>query len=426
MSGATTNTPSLGAAQEALKQLNDAGQIAEIPQIALGYAVAYPLGVIGAILALLLVRAIFRVNLAEETQQIENANASATEQPEHFNVRLTNLSLDNRKIEELRQLIGRKFVVSRMKRNNEYFIPQADTLVHCNDVLRIVSAPAEEEAIIAFIGETVNEEWKNSEEHFVSRRIVITQEDINGKTLGSLRLRSIHGVNVTRVNRSGIDLLATPNLTLQVGDRVMVVGELPAIQKVEKLLGNTLKRLNEPHIITIFVGILFGILLGSIPFAFPSMPMPVKLGLAGGPLIVAILIGRFGYKMKLITYTTQSANFMLREIGICLFLASVGIGAGDKFVETVVSGNGLLWLLCGFLITLVPLLTVGSFARKALKMNYFTLMGVLAGSSTNPPVLAYANATSGNDAPAVAYSTVYPLTMFLRILVAQLVILIFV
>jgi putative transport protein len=426
LSGATTNTPGLGAAQEALKQLSEAGQISEIAPIALGYAVAYPLGVIGAILALVLIRYIFRINFDAETQQVETANSAAAEQPEHYTVRLANPALANRTLDAVKQLVGRKMVISRLKRNDEYFIPLSDTPLQLNDILRVVSAPAAQEAVTAFIGETAEEDWKNSEGHFVSRRMVITQDNINGRTLGSLRLRSLFGVNVTRVSRSGIDLLATPNLTLQVGDRVMVVGEEPAIKKVEKLLGNTLKRLNEPHIVTIFVGILFGILLGSIPFVFPDMPMPVKLGLAGGPLIVAILIGRFGYKMKLITYTTQSANFMLREIGICLFLASVGIGAGDKFVESVVSGNGLLWLLCGFIITVLPLLTVGIFARKVLKMNYFTIMGILSGSSTNPPVLAYSNAAAGNDAPAVAYSTVYPLTMFLRILAAQLLILIFV
>ncbi|MDR1544627.1 MAG: putative transporter [Prevotellaceae bacterium] len=426
LSGAVTNTPALGAAQEALRQLSDAGQISETEPIALGYAVAYPLGVIGAILAILLIRYIFWVNFDNENRQLETANTAAAEQPEHYTVCLTNPALANRQLDDVKQLVGRKFVVSRMKRGGEYFIPLSDTPLLLNDILRIVSAPAEQEAITVFVGKTIEEDWKNSEGHFVSRRIVITQDNINGRTLGSLRLRSIFGVNITRVHRSGIDLLATPNLVLQVGDRVMVVGEEPAIKKVEKLLGNTLKRLSEPHIVTIFIGIFAGILLGSIPFTLPNMPMPVKLGLAGGPLIIAIFIGRFGYKMKLITYTTRSANLMLREIGICLFLTSVGIGAGDKFVESVISGNGLLWLLCGFLITVVPLLSVGIFARKALKMNYFVIMGMLAGSSTNPPALAYANTIASNDTPAVAYSTVYPLTMFLRILAAQLLILIFV
>ena len=298
--------------------------------------------------------------------------------------------------------------------------------MHLNDILLIVTGTCDEEAITTFVGEKEEVDWKASEKQLVSRRIIITQSKINGKTLGSLKLRSVYGVNITRVNRSGIDLLASPNLILQMGDRVMVVGDLEAITKVEKYLGNTLKRLNEPQIFTIFIGIFLGVLVGSIPFAFPGIPMPVRLGLAGGPLIVAILIGRFGYKLKLITYTTQSANYMLREIGICLFLASVGLGAGGQFVETVISGDGLLWVGLGFLITIIPLLLVGIFGRKIMKINYFTLMGLMAGSMTDPPALAYSNSVAGNDAPAVAYSTVYPLTMFLRVLTAQLLILIFV
>jgi putative transport protein len=300
-----------------------------------------------------------------------------------------------------------------------------DTIIQKNEIILVVASANNVEAIKAFVGEPVEHDWKESEKQLVSRRIIITQSKINGKSIGSLKLRSNLGVNITRVNRSGIDLLGTPDLILQVGDRVMVVGELTAIERVEKMLGNTLKRLNEPHIITIFVGIFIGILFGSIPFYIPGMPMPVKLGLAGGPLIIAILIARFGYKIKLITYTTQSANFMLREIGITLFLASVGIASGGKFVETVISSDGLLWIGCGFLITTLPLLIVGTFGRKILKLNYFTLMGLLAGSTTDPPALAYSNATAGNDAPAVAYSTVYPLTMFLRVIMAQILILAF-
>ncbi|NDV46796.1 putative transporter [Paludibacter sp. 221] len=426
LSGATTNTPGLGAAQEALKQLFDAGQISEIPQIALGYAVAYPLGVVGIILALILVRLIFKVNFDDENKQIEAENNTSTIQPEQLTIRITNPALDGRKLYDVKKLVEKKFVISRLKRGDNYFIPQADTELHVGDILLIVTGQCDEEAICAFIGEPDEVDWSGSEQRMVSRRIIITQSKINGKTLGSLRLRSVYGVNVTRVNRSGIDLLAAPNLTLQMGDRVMVVGELEAIEKVEKFLGNTLKRLNEPHIITIFIGIFLGIILGSIPFAFPGIPMPVRLGLAGGPLIVAILIGRFGYKAKLITYTTLSANYMLREIGICLFLASVGLGAGGQFVETVISGDGLLWVACGFLITIIPLLIVGICGRKFLKLNYFTLMGLIAGSTTDPPALAYANSVAGNDAPAVAYSTVYPLTMFMRVLTAQLLILIFV
>jgi putative transport protein len=304
-------------------------------------------------------------------------------------------------------------------------IPLGDTVLFNGDILLVVTAKSDVEAITAFIGQSAEIDWTESETQLVSRRIIITQSKINGKTIGFLQLRSTLGVNITRVNRSGIDLLGTPNLVLQVGDRVMVVGELTAIERVEKMLGNALKRLNEPHIITIFVGVFMGILLGSIPMFVPGMPMPVKLGLAGGPLIVAILIARFGYKIKLITYTTQSANFMLREIGISLFLASVGISSGGKFVETVVSSDGLLWIGCGFIITVLPLLIVGFIGRKFMKLNYYTLMGLLAGSTTDPPALAYSNSIAGNDAPAVAYSTVYPLTMFLRVIMAQILILAF-
>ena len=418
LAGATTNTPSLGVAQEALLHLS----IQE--PIALGYAVAYPLGIVGAIMALISLRIILRINIENENIEIENSHKSK-EQLELYSVLLTNSAIANRSLEDIKKTVGRNFIISRIKRGEEYSVPLHDTILFSNDVLRIFSAPAEKEAITMFIGKEVEEDWGASDNKFVSRRIVITQNKINGKTLSSLRLRSSFDVNVTRVNRSGIDLLATPNLVLQIGDSVTAVGEISAIRKVENLLGNTLRKLNEPHIFTIFIGILFGVLLGSIPVSFPGMLMPVKLGLTGGPLIVAILIGRFGYKLKLAIYTTQSANLMLREIGICLFLASVGIGAGDKFIETVISGNGLLWLFCGFLITLVPLVIVGFFARKLAKFNFLTLMGVLAGSRTSMPVLTYSNTFATDDTPAVGYSTVYPLTTFLRILSAQVLILVF-
>jgi putative transport protein len=417
LTGAVTNTPSLGAAQEALHQLS----LKE--PAALGYAVAYPLGVVGAIMALIILRIVFRVNTENEAKDFENAGNSH-EQPELYSVLLTNNAIANRSLEDVKKLVGRNFIISRLKRGEEYLIPQSGDILHSNDSLRILSTPAEKEAITAFIGKEIEEDWKPSENKFVPRKIIITQNNINGKKLGSLSLEAF-GISVTRVNRSGIDLLASPNLTLQIGDSVMVVGEMQAIQKAENLLGNTLKRLNEPNIITIFIGILLGVMLGSIPISFPNMPVPVKLGLAGGPLVVAILLGRFGYKLKLITYTTQSANLMVREIGICLFLASVGIAAGEQFFETAISENGLLWIFCGFLITSLPLLAVGFFARKFAKFNYLTLIGVLSGSRTNPPLLAYSNSIATSDAPAVGYSTVYPLTMFLRILSAQVLILAF-
>jgi len=418
LTGATTNTPSLGAAQEALRYL------AIQEPIALGYAAAYPFGVIGAITALILIKVICTINIEDENRKIENAHGN-NEQPEIYSILLLNPAIANRNLGDVKRLSGRNFVISRIKRGEAYFTPLADTILLQNDVLRILSTPAEREAVAAFIGKETEDDWKASENLFISTTIIITQDNINGKTLSSLGLRAAFGVNVTRINRSGIDLLATPGLILQIGDRLTVMGEHEAIKKVEQLLGNTLKRLNEPHIFTIFIGILLGVLLGSIPIAIPNMQIPMKLGMAGGPLIVAILIGRFGYKMKLVTYTTQSANLMLRSVGICLFLASVGIGAGTQFVETVVSENGLLWLLCGFLITLLPLITVGFFARKFAKFNYLTLMGVLSGSRTSLPLLTYSNSVATGDAPAVGYSTVYPLTMFLRILSVQVLILAF-
>ncbi len=426
MSGAVTNTPGLGAAQEALRQAFEAGQISEIPQIALGYAVAYPLAVVGIITSIIMIRVFFKINLEKEARESDTDESSVQEAPEGMTVKVTNKALDNKSLQKLSSLVGREFVVSRIYRDGDFIIPKLDTTIHLNDVLYVVTSHADNESIVAFLGEIAEINWKLSEEKLVSRRIVITQSNINGKTLGSLRLRTNYGVNVTRVNRSGIDLLAQPNLALQVGDRVMVVGELEAIEKVESVLGNALKKLNEPPIITIFVGIFLGIIFGSIPVYFPGMPMPVKLGLAGGPLIIAILIGRFGYKMKLITYTTLSANLMIREIGITLFLASVGLQAGGQFVETVFTSDGLLWIGLGLGITMIPLLIMGTIARKVGKLNYYTLMGMMAGSTTDPPALAYSSTVAVNDQPAVAYSTVYPLTMFLRVLMAQILILIFV
>jgi putative transport protein len=425
LSGAVTNTPGLGAAQEALRQLHDAGQITEIPQIALGYAVAYPLGVTGIILSLILLRVVFKINSEKELIKLNEQSATTIENTKIITVLISSKAVDGKNLSQIRKLIGRQFIVSRLLSNETYSIPNGKTILRNGDKVLVVTTEADSEAIVLFMGEQIEYDWKESDNKMISRRIVITRGVINGKTLGSLKLRSVN-VNCTRVVRSGFDLLANPNLVLQVGDRVVVVGTPEAIKRVEDMLGNTLKRLDEPHIITIFIGIFMGIIFGSIPVFIPGMPMPVKLGLAGGPLVVAILLGRFGFKLKLITYTTQSANLMLREIGITLFLASVGLASGGKFVETVVSGNGLLWIMSGFIITTLPLLIVGFFGRKVMKLNYFTLMGLLSGSMTDPPALAYSNAYSGNDAPAIAYSTVYPLTMFLRVILAQILILAFV
>jgi putative transport protein len=424
LSGAVTNTPGLGAAQEALKQLFDAGQISEVPQIALGYAVAYPLGVTGIIFSLVLIRMIFKVNLAKEHEKI-NETATSNEGTKIITLQIQSKAINGKNLLQIRRLISRQFVVSRLFHDGEYSIPKGETILYNNDIILIVAAEADADAVQELMGEVIDFDWKESEEKMISRRIVITRDIINGKTLGSLKLRALN-VNCTRIIRSGFDLFASEDLVLQVGDRVVVVGSPDSIKRIEEVLGNTLNRLNEPHLITLFVGIFVGIIFGSIPFYIPGMPMPVKLGLAGGPLVIAILLGRFGFKLRLITYTTQSANLLLREIGITLFLASVGIASGGNFVDTVIHGDGLLWVGSGVLITMIPLLIAGFIGRKAMKMNYFTLMGLLAGSSTDPPALAYANATAGNDAPAVAYSTVYPLTMFLRVIMAQILILAFV
>lgn len=424
LSGAVTNTPGLGAAEQALSQLYQDGIISEVPKIALGYAVAYPLGVIGIILAMILVRLVFRIKYADETAMIEKENADSLLIPHVVTYKVENKLIVGRTLSDLGVMINRNFVVSRIKRNDEIIIPNSDVVIEHNDLLLTVLSEPDEEALSAFIGPKIEMDWKAIPAPVVSRRILVSKEEFNGRKIGSLRLRMGYRLNVTRVNRAGVDLLASPNLSLQVGDRLTVVGKIEDIERLAEHLGNSMQRLNQPNIFTIFIGILIGIVFGSIPFAIPGMPVPLKLGLAGGPLIVAILIGRYGYKMGLTTYTSTSANLMLREVGICMFLASVGIGAGSEFVATVKSG-GLMWILWGFLITFIPLLIVGLFGRGYYKLNYYTLSGLMAGSYTDPPALAYSNKVANNDAPAVAYSTVYPLSMFLRVLTAQILVLAF-
>lgn len=424
LSGAVTNTPGLGAAEQALSQLYQDGIITEVPKIALGYAVAYPLGVIGIILAMILVRLVFRVKYADETAKIEKENVDSLLIPHVVTYKVENKLIVGRTLSDLGLMINRNFVVSRIKRNDEIIIPNSEVTIAENDLLLTVLSEPDEEALSAFIGPKIEMDWKAIPAPVVSRRILVSKEEFNGRKIGSLRLRMGYRLNVTRVNRAGVDLLASPNLSLQVGDRLTVVGKIEDIERLAERLGNSMQRLNQPNIFTIFIGILLGIVFGSIPFAIPGMPVPLKLGLAGGPLIIAILIGRYGYKMGLTTYTSTSANLMLREVGICMFLASVGIGAGGEFVATVKSG-GLMWILWGFLITFIPLLIVGFFGRGYYKLNYYTLSGLMAGSYTDPPALAYSNKVANNDAPAVAYSTVYPLSMFLRVLTAQILVLAF-
>jgi putative transport protein len=427
LSGAVTNTPGLGAAQQAYSDIrNGVGD----STIAMGYAVTYPLAVIGIILSILLMKFIFRVKTEKETEDLNKITGNKDDQIELTSLEVSNPAIYGKNIRDIHRLIERRFVVSRVlhTQDNQIEVASPDTVLQEKDKIYVATTPRNREAVIAFLGKTIDmgqQEWDMLDKHLVSRRILITKTSINGRSLRQLNLRTNFGVNITRVNRSGVDLIADPNLTLQVGDRVTVVGDEPAIRSVERVLGNQMKRLNEPNLIPIFIGIFLGVLLGSIPFAFPLIPQPVKLGLAGGPLIVAILISIFGPKYHLVTYTTMSANLMLREIGICLFLACVGIGAGENFVSTLVSGGGLKWIGYGFIITTVPLIIIGIIGRSIFKLNYYSLMGLMSGSMTDPPALAYSNATSGNDAPAVSYATVYPLTMFLRVLSAQLLILFF-
>ncbi|MBQ3255754.1 MAG: putative transporter [Rikenellaceae bacterium] len=421
LSGAVTNTPGLGAAQQAYA---DSTGLTD-PTIAMGYAVAYPLGVVGIIISIVLLRAIFRIKLDKEKEALESANES--KYAAKISIELTNTNLFGRSVQETRGLINRSFVVSRICRaNGTIEIANANTVLAENDKMLIICASEDVEAIEMMLGHQINmqhSDWLNLDQQFISRRIIITQPNINGKTIGELRLRSSYAVNVTRVNRSGVDLIPEHNLELQIGDRLTVVGSEMAIDAVAKALGNSMRRLREPNLISIFLGIFLGVLVGSIPIAIPGMPQAVKLGLAGGPLIVAILISRFGAHYHLVTYTTMSANLMLREVGISLFLAAVGISAGEGFIDTVVNQGGYMWVLYGIIITMLPILLVSIFARKVFKLNYFTLMGVVAGSMTNPPALAYSNATAGNDVPAVSYATVYPFMMFLRVLTAQLFVL---
>ena len=422
--GAVTNTPGLGAANEALNTVFPNGA----PQIASAYACAYPLGVLGIIGATILIRYICKVRLEEEEEQLkEQAGTKTNKKPYKMHLQVTNQYLEGKTILQVHDFLNRDFVCSRIEHNGDITIANRNTLLHLGDKMLIVCAEADHEAIIAFIGPLIDIdlEQQQQEQPMISKGVLITNPKINGKTLASMHFSSVHGVNVTRVTRHGIDLFASANLPLQVGDKIRVVGPEDAVNRVAVRMGNSSNKLNAPNIATIFVGIFLGLIFGSLPFAIPGMPVPVKLGLAGGPLIIAILIGRYGYKIHLVTYTTTSANMMLREIGLVLFLASVGIKAGAGFFETVVDGDGLLYVLTGFLITIIPILVVGPIARLKFKFNYFTIAGMVAGTYTDPPALAYANSICSKEAPALGYSTVYPLSMFLRIFTAQIIVLFF-
>ena len=421
--GAITKTPGLGAANAALEQIGAENFGGSLPVIANGYACAYPLGVVGIIGSIILIRFIFKINFKKEEEHFnELNNKSAAVKPHLMHIEVVNPSISGKSILQIREYLGRDFVCSRRLHQGHVSLPMRDTTLEVGDILYIVTAEEDAEAVATFIGKEVHIDWDKQDTPMVSKKVLVTRDKINGKSLGNLHPSSMYGVNVTRLYRSGIELFAHPGVKLQVGDRLTVVGPEDAVDRFANKLGNQKNRLDKPNLLTIFVGILVGIIFGSLPFSIPGMSMPVKLGLAGGPLVVAILVGRFGFKLKLVAYTTNSASMMIRDIGLVLFLASVGIKAGGNFVETVMNG-GLLYVLYGFLITTIPLIIMGIFARIYYKENYFLMMGILAGATTDPPALAYSTATANNDIPSIGYSTVYPLSMFLRIITAQLIIL---
>lgn len=419
--GAVTNTPGLGAASEALTTVFTDGNA---PLIVNGYACAYPLGVVGIILATIAIRFITKTDLTQAEKELDSDVEETDLKPEKQCIILKNNNFDGKTLKELRHTLDKEFVCSRLLHDGVMIFPCGSTRIYLGDVLFIVSMESEADALVTILGEKCEMDWDDvGEGKLISKSVVVTNPKINGRTLRKMHLNRLYEVNVTRVNRGGIVLFASPSLELKVGDKVRVVGREDAVERVRKLFGDCVKTLHAPNIATIFIGIFVGIIFGSIPISIPSMPVPLKLGIAGGPLIIALLIGRFGHKIGLVTYTTTSANLMLREIGLVLFLASVGIKAGDSFIDTVVAGDGALYVLSGLLITVIPILIVGTIARLHNKLNYYTIMGMLAGTYTDPPALAYANSVCMKDAPSVGYSTVYPLSMFLRILTAQLIVL---
>ena len=417
LSGAVTNTPSLGAAQSVVSS-------EQASTMATAYAIAYPLGVVGIILSMLIIRWIFHIKIDRESAKATRSDAPRTVR---IDVRVTNRAIFGKTIEEISRITRSHFVIARIfDHENQQRIASGKTELQENDILRIVVSSQDVDLIQSLIGETVKvdaAEWGNASSHLEKRRILVTKSELNGKHIGDLHIRENYHVTITRVVRAGIELVATYELRLQMGDVVVVVGRANDLDQVSTILGNSVKRLDHPNLTPIFIGMFLGVLLGSIPIAIPGIPQAVKLGLAGGPLIVAILIAKYGPKYKLNTFTTNSANMMIREIGISLFLAAVGLGAGEGFINAIVNG-GYWWILFGIIITLLPLIIVGVIARKAMKLDYFSLMGLMSGAMTDPPALAYANTVASNDRAAVAYATVYPLTMFLRIFTAQILALI--
>jgi AspT/YidE/YbjL antiporter-like protein len=418
--GATTNTPALGAAQQTLKQL---GMESNTP--ALGCAVAYPLGVIGVILAVLLIR---KLLVRKEDLVLNQKDETNKTYIAAFQVH--NPAIFNKSIKDIAQLSYPKFVISRLWRDGNVSIPTSEKIIKEGDRLLVVTAEKDVLALTVLFGQQENTDWNKEDidwnaidRQLVSQRIVVTRPELNGKKLGSLRLRNTYGINISRVYRAGVQLLATPELTLQLGDRLTVVGEAAAIQNVEKVLGNAVKSLNEPNLVAVFVGIVLGLALGAIPFAVPGVSVPVKLGLAGGPIIVGILIGTFGPRLHMVTYTTRSANLMLRALGLSMYLACLGLDAGAHFFDTIFRPEGLLWIGVGFGMTIIPVLLVGIIAFKFMKIDFGSVSGMLCGSMANPMALNYANDTIPGDNPSVSYATVYPLSMFLRVIIAQIILL---
>ncbi|MDO5016876.1 MAG: putative transporter [Porphyromonas sp.] len=424
MSGAITNTPGLGAAQQAFSEISGIDD----PSIGMGYAVAYPLGVVGIIVAIMLIRMIGKIDIKKEEQALEEERAEEELSAVPISLEVCNPALFGHTVESLTDLLqGRKFVVSRIwkKSTDEILIANTETVMEEGDKIFVITEQPHVEALVVTVGKELNigrKRWIPEGSKYIARKVVVTRHEINGRSLKSLNLRALYGVNVTRIYRSGVEIVASPNFILQYGDRLNVVGSDVALESVIPMFGNSVKRLNEPNLVTIFLGIALGIILGSIPIMFPGIPQPVKLGLAGGPLVVAILIARFGYKVHLVSYTTTSANLILREMGISIFLACVGLKAGDGFVDTLVHQGGFTWVGYGLLITLIPLIIVGILGRFVFKLNYLQLAGMMAGATTDPPALSYVNSLSDNEAASVGYATVYPLTMFLRVLAAQMMI----
>ena len=414
--GATTNTPALGAAQQVLKQLgmDDSGA-------ALSCAVTYPLGVVGVILAIALLRKLF-----VRPSDLPGPDAEHRKNVFIASYHITNPALFGRSVHDIAVQSHHHFVISRLWRNGQVSIPTSDKTLQQDDVILVITTPGEAQALGMIFGEQEQKDWNKEnidwnavDSQLISQRILVTRPEINGKKLAQLRLRNNYGINISRVYRSGVQLLATPDLRLQLGDRLTVVGEAQAIRNVEKILGNAVKSLNEPNLVSVFIGLILGLTLGSIPVSIPGISIPVKLGLAGGPIIVGILIGTFGPRLHMITYTTQSANLMLRALGLSMYLACLGLDAGQHFFETVMRPEGLLWLGAGFALTFVPVVLVGLFALRVLKVDFGSVSGLLCGSMANPMALNYANDTIEGDNPSVSYATVYPVCMFLRVIIIQ-------